>query len=243
MCHVQSYSSEAAIDLQPHVDESKSSHTKNLHLKSRRLPEGRWDVATPPNRTPGGEKGTAPLWRHLGAASKWRPEKLFYRIKFANETKIRDENLSTYHCDLKKKKKTTELRLPMRTSQLIFSPSCHNLCRVLICQRVVSAASFPPAAFRQPSRWAAMPSEQTLDLKYMCAFTTQPLWRFPRKSVWCWHTNRKLLSSEPGCLIVTSPVFNVTVAMFILCSLWSHNPKSSAGSARLHSPAFPIPSH
>lgn len=55
-----------------------------------------------PKRTPRGEKGTAPLWRPLGAASKWRPEKLFYRINFANGKKIRDENLiSTYHCDLK----------------------------------------------------------------------------------------------------------------------------------------------
>lgn len=131
----------------------------------------------------------------------------------------------------------------MRPSQLIFSPSCRNHCRVLLCQRVVSGASFTPAAFRQPSRWAAMPSEQTLDLKYMCAFTTQPLWRFPQKSVRCWHTSHKLLSSEPGCLTVTSPVFNVTVAMFILCSLGRHDPKSSAGSARLHSPAFLIPSH
>lgn len=132
----------------------------------------------------------------------------------------------------------------MRTSpQLIFAPSCRNLCRVLICQRVVSAASLPPAAFRQPSRWAAMPSEQTLDLKYIYAFTTQPLWHFPPKSIWCGHTNRKLVSSEPGCLTVTSPVVNVTVAMFILCSLRSHDPKSSAGSARSHSPASPIPSH
>lgn len=129
---------------------------------------------------PRGEKGTAPLWRHLGAASKRRPEKLFYRIKFANEKKIRDENLSTYHF----KNEAPELRLPTRTSpQLIFSPSCRNLCGVLICQRVVSAASLPPAAFRQPSRWAAMPSEKTLDPKYMSAFTTQPLWRFPRKSL------------------------------------------------------------
>lgn len=134
-----------------------------------------------PKRTPRGEKATAPLWRPLGAASKWRPEKLFYRINFANEKKIRDENLmSTYHCDFKKSR-LQSCDFLMRTCQQIFSPSCRNLCRVLICQRVVSAASLPPAAFTQPSRWAAMPRGQTLDLKYMSAFTTPP---FPPKSVW-----------------------------------------------------------
>lgn len=194
-------------------------------------------MATPPNSTPSGEKDTAPLWRHLGAASKWRPEKMFYRINFANEKKIRDENLST-HCDLK-----TRLQSWDFLWGLLLSWFSHHLAVTSAECWFVRGSSVLRRSLLQPSRWAAMPSEQTLDRKYMYAFTAQPLWHFPRKSVWSWHTNRKLLSSEPGCLTVTSPVFNVTVAMFILCSLRSHDPKSSAGLARLHSPAFPIPSH
>lgn len=76
MRRVQSYSSEDAIDLQPHVDQRYSKSTPELPLKSAHFHKDRRGVVTHSYCKPKDEMGSATLWQCTGTSSKLKHSSL-----------------------------------------------------------------------------------------------------------------------------------------------------------------------